>query len=93
MLTLKQRWGITSNLQLIIIFVVFALTGSASVWLAKPLLHALHLDALNPWVRIPLRILLIFPIYQVVLVCLGTVFGQRLFFWNFVQKMWMRKRK
>jgi uncharacterized membrane protein YoaK (UPF0700 family) len=27
---LKKRWGITSNFQLVIIFVVFAITGSAS---------------------------------------------------------------
>ena len=89
---LKDKWGITSNGQLIVIFVVFGITGSASVWLAKPLLHFLNLDRLNAWVRIPLRIILIFPIYQVVLVCVGTLFGQRVFFWNFVKRMWMRRK-
>ena len=33
---LKQRWGVTTNWQLAIIFVVFAITGSASAYLSKP---------------------------------------------------------
>ena len=33
---LKQRWGLTSNWQLAVIFVVFAITGSASAYLSKP---------------------------------------------------------
>ena len=34
---LKKRWGIDSNFQIAIIFLVFALTGSASAKLAVPL--------------------------------------------------------
>ena len=67
---LKQRWGIESNFQLAVIFVVFAITGSASVWVAKPFLHWIGLDALRDgsevwkpvayWMlRLLLRILLI----------------------------------
>jgi hypothetical protein len=33
---LKKRWKITSNFQLAIIFIVFAITGSTSAWLSKP---------------------------------------------------------
>jgi len=29
---LKEKWGITNNFQLIIIFIVFAITGSSSVY-------------------------------------------------------------
>ena len=43
---LKQRWGVTSNWQLAIIFVVFAITGSASAWLSKPFCE--WLDARGP---------------------------------------------
>jgi len=33
---LKQRWGIDSNFQIIVILIVFALTGSSAAILAGP---------------------------------------------------------
>ena len=36
---LKIRWNIKSNFQLFFIFVVFGLTGSFSLKLAKPILY------------------------------------------------------
>jgi len=35
----------------------------------------------------PIRLLLIFPIYQVLLVAIGFLFGQFKFFWAFEKKM------
>lgn len=75
-----------------VIFIVFALTGSASVWVAKPVLAWLPLEQMPAWQRIPLRLVLIFPLYQVILVAIGTLFGQRVFFWNFVMRLWTGKR-
>ena len=34
---LKERWGITSNLQIVIIFIVFGITGSVSAYISGPL--------------------------------------------------------
>lgn len=94
---LKERWGITSDLQLVIIFVVFAITGSSSVFVAKPFLHWLGMDAgnfSNAWwgqtVYWFLRILIIFPFYQILLVVYGWLFGQFKFFWAFEKKMLSR---
>ncbi|NRS88208.1 hypothetical protein HNQ02_001122 [Flavobacterium sp. 7E] len=88
---LKERWGITSNIQLSIIFIVFAITGSASAWLSKPLCYLLGItkDDLGMWFM-PVRLLLIFPIYQVLLVFIGFIFGQFSFFWAFEKKMLKR---
>lgn len=87
---LKAKWGIRSNFQLAIIFIVFALTGSASLWVARPVLTALGIhEQWSPWIRVPLRLLLIFPVYQVMLLLIGTVFGQFSFFLN-LQKKWFR---
>ncbi|MEH6779269.1 DUF6787 family protein, partial [Maribacter arcticus] len=44
---LKERWGISSNFQLIIIFFVFAITGSSSVYVAKPFLNLIGLQQSN----------------------------------------------
>ena len=85
---LKERWGIESNFQLTLIFIVFAITGSASAWLSKPFCYWLGITKadLGFWFT-PVRLLLIFPIYQVLLVCIGFLFGQFRFFWAFERKM------
>lgn len=86
---LKQRWGITSNYQLSIIFIVFAITGSSSAILAEILMNAIGWTktSINSWLYWPLRIILIFPGYQVLLVLFGFIFGQFNFFWQFEKKM------
>jgi len=94
---LKERWGITSSFQLILIFVVFAITGSSSVYVAKPFLQLIGMDYENfsetwwgttfYWIA---RILLIFPFYQILLVIYGWLFGQFKFFWAFEKKMLKR---
>jgi hypothetical protein len=38
----------------------------------------------------PIRLILIFPIYQVLLVVIGFLFGQFKFFWAFEKKMLKR---
>jgi hypothetical protein len=94
---LKEKWGIESNFQIIVIFIVFAITGSASVYVAKPFLAWVGIDRANfpdAWwsgvVYWSMRILIIFPIYQVLLVFFGWLFGQFQFFWGFEKKMLQR---
>ena len=86
---LKDRWQITSNFQLTIIFVVFAITGSTSAFLSKPILEWLGIvkEDVVWFIYYPLYIILIFPVYQVLLVLVGFVFGQFDFFWTFEKKM------
>jgi hypothetical protein len=88
MSNLKTRWGIETNFQLTIIIIVFAITGSASAWLSKPFCIWLGItkEDLGFWFT-PIRLLLIFPIYQVLLVLIGFLFGQFKFFWTFEKKM------
>ena len=50
---LKERWGITSNFQIVIIFIVFAITGSTSAYLSGPLtdfIIGVESD-LNPFIK------------------------------------------
>lgn len=89
---LKERWGITSNFQLAIILIVFSITGSLSVYLTKPVLSVFGISKLTMpvfWYYF-FKVLIIFPIYQVMLIVVGIIFGQRAFFWNFEKKMLMR---
>lgn len=85
---LKARWNIQSNSQLAIIFLVFAITGSTAAKFAGPFTELLGIGGdVSPWIYWPARILLIFPIYQVLLVIFGWLFGEFEFFWNFEKKM------
>jgi sterol desaturase/sphingolipid hydroxylase (fatty acid hydroxylase superfamily) len=89
---LKKRWGIESNLQIVVIFIVFAITGSVSAKLAAPVTEFIGItkESVSGWIYWPIRILLIFPIYQVLLVFFGWLFGQYKFFWAFEKKMLKR---
>jgi hypothetical protein len=86
---LKQRWNITSNFQLFIILLVFAITGSTSALIAKPILTFIGItkESVGIWLYILLYIIIILPIYKVILLLIGTLAGQRTFFWNFIKKM------
>lgn len=89
MSNLKQRWGIKSNWQMAVIFIVFAITGTTASFLSKPILALLGItkDNLHPVLYWTLYILIILPVYKVLLVLIGTIFGQHTFFKNFVYKM------
>jgi len=94
---LKKKWNITSNFQLVVVFIVFGITGSLSAVLAKPLLDFFNIypeifknlsgGIFMYWF---LRILLVFPIYQILLLIIGAIFFQFRFFWEFEKKILMR---
>jgi len=89
MANFKERWNIKSNWQVFVILVVFAVTGSTSAYLSKPVLALFGIvkGSVSNWIYYPLYIILIFPIYQVLLVSFGFIFGQFTFFWAFEKKM------
>ncbi|MDH7447562.1 DUF6787 family protein [Aquimarina sp. 2201CG14-23] len=89
---LMTRWNIEKPSQLIIIFLVFSITGSSSVAIGRPLLKmiGITLENLNPFIYYPLFIVLSFIFYQVFLVLFGWLFGQFQFFWNMEKKMLRR---
>tara|TARA_B100000767_G_scaffold13303_1_gene12816 strand:+ start:924 stop:1229 length:306 start_codon:yes stop_codon:yes gene_type:complete len=89
---LKEKWGIKSNFQIIIILIVFAITGSLSLVVSDPVLNfiGLNKESMSAWLFIPLRLLIVFPIYQILILLIGAFFGQFKFFWSFEKKMLYR---
>jgi hypothetical protein len=89
---LKQRWGIENNWAILTILIVFAINGSFAAWVAKPVTGflGLNLETVSGMIYWPLRILLIFPIYQITLPIIGWFFGQFKFFWAFEKKILSR---
>jgi hypothetical protein len=91
---LEDRWEVKGWKQISIIFIVFAITGSSSVFIGKKLMFLLGITPeTDPWLRIPLRIFLVFFVYQFLLVWIGFLFGQFKFFWAFEKKMLGRMSK
>lgn len=89
---LKQRWNIEHNWQIIVILIVFAITGSTASFIGKPILTFLNITpvtftTLGYWA---VRIVLLFIMYQIMLVSFGWLFGQYKFFWAFEKKMLRR---
>ncbi len=86
---LRDKWNLKSNFQLVIILIVFAITGSGSLYISKPLMEFLsisneNMDTYLYWI---LRFLIVTLVYQFVLLLVAFVFGQFNWFWNFEKKM------
>ena len=79
--------------QLITIFIVFGITGSLSVVLGKYFIIKIFGESfLNNDYYWLLRLILIFPIYQVLLIIVGALFGQFRYFWEIEKKILIRMK-
>lgn len=88
---LQARWGVSSIWQVLIILLVFALTGFSILYLKKLLLNLLGMTPETAWYyRWAVTIFIILPLYQVVLLFYGTLLGQFRFFWEFEKRMFSR---
>ena len=86
---IRNFFKVESNFQLLIVNVVFAVTGTISVVLAGFVLNLIGLDtnALSSSLYWTLRILILMPIYQILLIMVGAVFGEFAYFWRIEKKM------
>lgn len=86
---LKKRWGIASNFQLIMIFIVFAINGSLSAKISAFVLDKLDITKENTNIFLYYIILLVivFPLYPFMLMFFGWIFRQSSFFTPFSKKM------
>lgn len=88
---LKDRWGVTSGWQVLVIFVVFGCTGMTALYVKEGLYWIAGITPeTTDWVRITYRIFATFVAYQFLLLAYGWLFGQFHFFWNFEKKMLKR---
>lgn len=89
---LENKWKVTYRWEMIRIFTVFALTGSSSVFIGKPIIKAIGItkENLNIFVYWVLYIIIGLIFYQILLVSFGWLFGQYKFFWEFEKKMLRR---
>ena len=91
---LEKKWDLEYRWEMIRVFIVFAITGSSSVVVGRPILKLLGItkDNLQPALYWVLFIFISFLFYQILLVLIGWLLGQHKFFWDFEKKMLRRMR-
>ncbi len=90
--TLETKWILDAKWEMIRVFIVFAITGSSSMFVGRPIIKLLGItkENLNPVLYWVLFIIIGLIFYQILLVFFGWLFGQFQFFWNFEKKMLRR---
>ncbi len=91
---LVNKFKANSIRHLFIIFIIFAISGSGSLFISSPILIVLGLDKLITFypLYIFVRIILIIPIYQFILIIIASLFGEFDYFWKFEKKFLQRLR-
>lgn len=89
---LSKKWVLTYRWEMIRVFMVFAITGSSSMFVGRPIIKLIGItkENLNPVVYWVLFIIIGLLFYQILLVFFGWLFGQFEFFWAFEKKMLRR---
>ena len=78
---LKKIFKVSSTYQLIVVFVVFGITGSFSLFISDYILEILNLS------NFIISIFTVLIIYQILLIIIGTLFGEFDYFWEMEKKI------
>ncbi len=87
---LRARWKLGSALQVVIVLVVFACTGFTVLFIKRPILYFLAGRQGDTVTASVLYYILILPLYNVILLAYGFLFGQFNFFWEFEKRFFNR---
>lgn len=86
----KEKWNIESDKRMIWIFIMFGITGSSVTFVRKPVTSFLFekttYGELN-WYEWIVTLLIVYIVYQFVLLAVGTVMGEHKFVKWFLVKM------
>ena len=90
--SIYKRLLISSDSQFICVMLVFAITGSLSLYVSQYVFNAFNMDlvSMSPLVFWPVRILSVFVVYQVLLIIVAIPFGQFNYFLKVEKKMLKR---
>jgi hypothetical protein len=96
---LRNRWKLDSAWQVLVVLLVFACTGFTILFLKKPILNFLAGEQGNTTLASILYYIFILPLYNVILLAWGFIFGQFRFFWDFEKRFverffsWFKRQK
>jgi hypothetical protein len=86
---LQKRWNVSAT-RAILILIVFAFTGTTVLLIKEPVLDFIIRDGDKTWIHTILYLILILPIYNILLLIYGFLFGQYQFFWAYEKKFFKR---
>ena len=89
---LEKKWILNYRWEMIRVFIVFAITGSTSLVIGRPIFKLIGItkENLNPILYWILFVIIGLVFYQLLLISFGWLFGQFNFFWEFEKKMLKR---
>ena len=89
---IRDFFKVKSNYQLLVVNLVFAITGSSALYLADIILTNISFieNTSSKTLYWSVRIFLVIPLYQVLLIFVATIFGEFKYFWNIEKKMLKR---
>lgn len=87
---LKERWKLKNLRQVVVVLIVFACTGFTVLFIKRPLLTLLAGEEGNSTLATILYYVFILPLYNILLLGYGFLFGQFDFFWAFEKRFMER---
>lgn len=85
---LGNKWGVTPK-KAVLIFTIFGMTGTTLMFLKMPILNFLSGGNPEIWLYFVYYII-IFPVFNLILLTYGFIFGEFKFFWNYEKKMFSK---
>ncbi len=83
MLKLQDKWELDSLFQVVIVLIVFGLTGTTIAMTKIFFMSIFGMEDASIWVKILFGIIA----YQILILIFGTLFGQFKFFWKKEKKL------
>lgn len=89
---LENKWIVDYKWEMIRIFLVFAITGSSSTFISKPIMNIIGFtkENLNVFVYWFLYVIIGLVFYQILLISIAWIFGQYAFFRDFLKRLGKR---
>ena len=89
---LENKWIVEYKWEMIRIFLVFAITGSSSAFISKPIMNTIGFtkENLNVFVYWFLYVIIGLIFYQILLISIAWIFGQYAFFRDFLKRLGKR---
>lgn len=88
---LKERWGVETPWQVIVILVIFSITGMTALWVRRFVFNLLEFGPETPfWLRTLTWLFTVVPSYQLLFLFYGFILGQFDFVWRFEKKTFGR---
>jgi len=87
---LRKKWKLESVKQVFIVLLVFACTGTTVVIIKKPLTAWLYPGSETSYIFTIIYLILILPVYNVLLLFYGFIFGKFRFFWEYEKKFFSK---